>query len=228
MSQKSRSHQKLTPADKKTFLERQNQLQSRIDDFNQKIQNIFSNSNFDTINFPSSRPNDNPTSDEWVDDEDYPEKSILLMPSALGKEECEKIEWEKMMEQELELRIAQASNALEKLRLALGHKAVVYKLGVRKSKSQATKTRSRSDLNQADATVQKHSKIYQLAYQAILKLNAPDHVLEKFQPLERKDLQVSTDVTEENRLGQRSDVLAWFWRKGGESFHKDIWMEEGK
>lgn len=228
MSQRRRNHQKLTPADK-TLYDRRNQLQSRIDDFNQKIQSIFSNSDFDTINFPISHPNDNPGSDEWVDDEDYPEKSILLMPSALGKDECGKIEWEKMMEQELELRIAQANNALEKLRLALGHKAAVYKLGVRKSKSQATKTRSRSDLDQADKTVQKHSKLYQLAYQAILKLNAPDDILEKFQPLERKDLQVSTDVTEENRLGQRSDVLAWFWRKGGETFHnKNNWMEEGE
>jgi hypothetical protein len=84
-------------------------------------------------------------------------------------------------------------------------------------------------LDQANKTVDKHSKIYQLAYQAILKLNAPMEVLEKFRPLDRKDLQVNTDVTEENRVGQRSDVLAWFWREGSESSDKkDEWMQEGE
>jgi hypothetical protein len=145
----------------------------------------------------------------------------------LGKDECKKIGWEKMMEQELEIRIGQADHALEKLRLALGHKAVVYKAGVRKSKSQATMARSRQDLLQANKTVQKHWGNYQLAYHAMLKLNPSQAVLTKFQPLEEKDLQVCTDITEESRMGQRSDVLAWFWRQGGNS-DEDDWMKEGE
>lgn len=220
---------KLTAAEKKTFYDRRNQLQSKIDNFHQKIQNLFDNSDWSTINFPSSQSDDDEAgSDEWLDDE-CPEKIILLMPSALGKEECVKIGWEKMMEQELELRIGQANSSLEKLRLALGHKAVVYRHGVRTSKSQAAKTRSRVDLKQVDKTIDKHSKIYQLAYQAMLKLDTSQEVLNQFQPLTSRDLRVSTDLTEENRMGQRSDVLAWFWKqKDGKSDEKDEWMEEGK
>lgn len=229
LRKQSRTEKDSTPEDKKTLYDRRNQLHSRIDEFNQKIQSIFNNSDFTVINFPSSHPSDNSSPDEWLDDDECPENSTLLMPSALGKEECKKIGWEKMMKQELELRIGQANNALEKLRLALGHKTVVYKVGVRNAKSQATKTRSRSDVQQADKTIDKHTSIYQLAYQAILKLDASDDVLKNFQPLKKDDLRVNTDVTEENRMGQRSDVLAWFWRKGGGNCNKkDDWMDEGE
>jgi ribosomal protein L31E len=217
----------MTSEDKKTFYDRRNQLQSRIDDFHQKIQNLFSNSDWGTINFPCPSTEDEAGSDEWLDDDECPEKSRLLMPSALGKDECKKIGWEKMMKQELELRIGQAEHALEKLRLTLGHKTVVYVVEARKAKSQATKTRSRSAVKQADKIIDKHWNIYQLAYQAILKLDASKNILQKFRPLKKEDLRVNTDVTEENRIGQRSDVLAWFWKQGdGNSDNK--WMNEGK
>jgi hypothetical protein len=217
--------------DKQSFYDQRNQLQSKIDNFNQKVQTLFSISDWDSISFPSAHLDDDnkPGSDDWLDEDQCPENSRLLMPSALGKEECERIGWEKMVDQELELRIGQANDSLEKLRLALGHKAVVYKIGIRSSKSQDTKTRARSDLDQVNKTIDKHSRSYRLAYQAMLKLDASDNVLEKFQPLTSEDLKVSTDLVEENRMGQRSDVLAWIWKQGvGKSDLRDKWMEEGK
>ena len=40
---------------------------------------------------------------------------------------------------------------------------------------------------------------------------------------------VPSDITEENRFGQRSDVLPWFWRLGGQNEDQhDTWMEECK
>jgi hypothetical protein len=36
-----------------------------------------------------------------------------------------------------------------------------------------------------------------------------------------EDMKMSGDITEENRIGQRSSVLAWFWRLGS-----DVAMEE--
>ena len=219
-------------ADKQGLLDKRNQLQSRIHTFHQKIQTLFSNSDWDKVKLPTSSKSDGKPdlgSDEWLDDEECPEKSRLLMPSALGKEGCKEIGWGVMMEQELELRIGQANDSLEKLRLALGLKAVVYKTGVRPSKSQSTKTRARSDMSQVNKTIEKHSRSYRLAYQAILNLGASEDLRKRFQPLTDKDLGVGTDLVEENRMGQRSDVLAWIWRQGdGESDPKDEWMKEGE
>jgi hypothetical protein len=218
-------------ANKQTLLDKRNQLQSRIDTFHQKVQTLFGNSDWDRAKLSTLGPDGklNPGSDEWLDDEECPEKSRLLMPSALGKEGCKEIGWGVMMEQELELRIGQANDSLEKLRLALGLKAVVYKTGVRPSKSQSTKTRARSDVSQVNKTIEKHSRSYRLAYQAILNLEASGDLLKRFQPLTDKDLGVGTDLVEENRIGQRSDVLAWIWRQGdGKSGPKDEWMKEGE
>jgi hypothetical protein len=42
------------------------------------------------------------------------------------------------------------------------------------------------------------------------------------------DLKVCTDITEENRMDQRSYSLAWFWRLEGQDTNTgNAWMEEG-
>jgi hypothetical protein len=40
-------------------------------------------------------------------------------------------------------------------------------------------------------------------------------ILQKYQLIKAEELGVSKDVTEENRYGQSSDILPWFWRIGG-------------
>ncbi|KAG2057811.1 hypothetical protein BDR06DRAFT_877278, partial [Suillus hirtellus] len=45
--------------------------------------------------------------------------------------------------------------------------------------------------------------------------------------LKAEDLTVSKEVTEENRHGQSSDRLAWFWRiNSAENSQKSEWMNE--
>src|SRR6266481_2309902 len=62
---------------------------------------------------------------------------------------------------------------------------------------------------------------------ALQRLNAPNKVMEIYKPILLKDLTLSGDVVEENRLGQRSDVLAWFWHIGAPNGgQRDEWMEE--
>ena len=53
--------------------------------------------------------------------------------------------------------------------------------------------------------------IYRAARDAIGEL---DEVagLERFQEITKSDLKMSGDIVEENRVGQRSSVLPWFWR----------------
>jgi hypothetical protein len=53
--------------------------------------------------------------------------------------------------------------------------------------------------------------------------------LTKFQPIYPVDLKMSGDIVEENRIGQRNDALAWFWRIDGTGQDlDDDWMQECK
>jgi hypothetical protein len=134
-----------------------------------------------------------------------------------------------MSEQEIKLQVGQANEALEKLRLALGQKTLIYRLVVQESKTQSTKTRAKSEIDQINRVIQGHIGSYRQARQALINLEASKKILENFKALEDKDVKVNTDVVEENRVGQRNDVLAWFWRmEGGPASKGDNWMEESK
>jgi len=48
-----------------------------------------------------------------------------------------------------------------------------------------------------------------------------------YKPILPEDLNLSGDVAEEHRLGQRNEVLAWFWHiEAPNGEQGDQWMEE--
>jgi hypothetical protein len=149
----------------------------------------------------------------------------LLMPSALGAAECRRRGKSILMDQEIELRTGQANEALEKLRVALAHMALTYRVNVRNADSQIQMTRAQAQVKQAHRSVNKHVRTYGRAYQALLNMEAS---VPQLQPIRREDLKVSGDIVEENRFGQRNDTLAWFWRIGGigEKEKESDWMTE--
>ncbi|KIK81812.1 hypothetical protein PAXRUDRAFT_155207 [Paxillus rubicundulus Ve08.2h10] len=58
-------------------------------------------------------------------------------------------------------------------------------------------------------------------------LGAPKDILDTYKDISSTDLSVNKDVTEENRFGQGTDSLPWFWRMegvGGDS--TNAWMDE--
>lgn len=69
---------------------------------------------------------------------------------------------------------------------------------------------------------------YEQSFEALKKLlPGNDNRLAKFQVITKDDLKMHGDVTEENRLGQKADHMAWFWRiDHGQSEHSSIWMQE--
>jgi hypothetical protein len=156
--------------------------------------------------------------------EDEPEKVNLILPSYLGKEECERLGLEKVVEEEMELRRGEAEDFLADLRLALGHKALLLRTRVRKSKSQFTKTRSWDLVHSIDVTVNRCMRGYARARQAMMGLGAEGETL---QEVTKAHLDISKDVVEENRFGQKNDTLAWFWRQdNGGKDKEDNWMQE--
>ena len=55
---------------------------------------------------------------------------------------------------------------------------------------------------------------YHRARKLLFHLEANQDILQKFQLIKPDELEVSKDITEENRFGQGSDILPWFWRIG--------------
>ena len=88
-------------------------------------------------------------------------------------------------------------------------------------------TMARRDLKMAEDKIQRHLRVYRRARGALQHLKAPREVMDIYKPILANDLTISGDVVEEQRLGQRNDVLAWFWHIGApQGDQGDDWMEE--
>ena len=159
----------------------------------------------------------------------HPELMPLPLPSLLGAETCQRLGLSKMVSQEIELRKGQAYECLHRLRLALGLKSAIFRKTIRLAKSQKTKTRTRSSVQRVEAAVRLHVRRYNKARHALVQLGSSQDVLNEFQEIHKEHLKMSRDITEENRFGQRSENLAWFWRvDGGKKRDADAWLDEGE
>jgi hypothetical protein len=160
---------------------------------------------------------DCPSDDLESDDEaakicSNPEKAFLPLPSQLGNDYFEDPVIAALAAEEANLRVTQASEALQQLRLFLGLKSALVKTSVASAKSQKTKTRAWRGVKTVETNVRRHSQRYRRARQSLLRLGAATSVMDKFPDLKKEDLKMSRDVVEEDRLGQKSDHVSWIWR----------------
>jgi hypothetical protein len=157
----------------------------------------------------------------------HPERIPLLLPSTFGSTASNSRAFVRLVKQETILREGQAHNSLHQLRIALGHKAYLFRSNVRLAKSQKQKTRAWVNIHSIDKSVQKHARIYSRARKALVHLGATKAVLSRYQTLRKDHLKATTALMEQNIPGQRNKKLAWFWNmdvKGDMS--EDGWMEE--
>lgn len=133
-----------------------------------------------------------------------------------------------LRQEELELRKGQANDCLEKLRQALGDRSVVFREKLHSNKSiHHQGTRSTKELRKITLAINKHAREYRRSRAAMQRLGADSDTMSSYQALKAEDLTVSKEVTEENRHGQGSDRLAWFWRiNSAEDSQKSEWMNE--
>jgi hypothetical protein len=180
--------------------------------------------------------NEDKESDLWEEDEEdeeenleNPEMTPICMPSSLKLKDIQRLGLGILASQELELRKGQASDCLQSLRMALGHKAILFRTKVRKANKSTDKTRIWGDVKAITVKINKHIRAYRRARKALERLGADNTTLMQYQELRTEHLKLGKDITEENRVGQRSDVLPWFWRLDGQNIeHHDTWMEECK
>ena len=160
------------------------------------------------------RQNDEHDDEDEHEESQYPECMSLCLPSSLGKQVIEYHSLQDLAKQEIQLRIGQANDALVALRLELGHRALLFRTVVRRSRNTKGKTRAWKQVNQSSMEVLKHVRCYHHAQRALMELGADKDTLEKYQDIQKKDLKMSADMLKENRFGQRNDTLAWFWQMG--------------
>jgi hypothetical protein len=225
----------LTLSERTSVHDQRCKLQSQITVFNLRSQVFLGKGSWDELEVQSSNAGLSNTIDnsEDSDEEDdfanvNPEHAILCMPSTLGVQQCLKHGLGAMVDQERELRVGEANESLEKLRLALGHKAMLLRNPVRNATGQKSKTRAWEAVTLVQEKAEREVAVYHQAREALVGLEAKE-ALKKYQPIRPEDLKTSGDIVEENRIGQRSDALAWFWRldEVGQDCNDD-WMQECK
>ena len=72
-------------------------------------------------------------------------------------------------------------------------------------------TRAWDSIHRMENQIKQAVVVYRAARDAIGELGEATD-LERFQEIHKSDLKMSGDVVEENRVGQRSSILPWFWR----------------
>ena len=152
--------------------------------------------------------------EETVEEEEpeaTPERVVLYLPSNCTLQQRKEYGLQELGNTEYELRVGQANDSLERLRECLAEKSLRFRKGVRLAKGQKKTTRAWDSVHRVDDQIREAVVTYRTARQAIGELGeAVD--LEKFQEIKKSDLKMSGDIVEENRVGQRSSVLPWFWR----------------
>lgn len=113
-----------------------------------------------------------------------------------------------LRKQEAALREGQINDSLRKLRLSLGDKAWMLRNTVRDAPGGKEKLRAWSGVKTKDKEVRRHVKQYTQASAALRRMGMGA----QWKSITKEDLKMPGDITEANRTGQRSSVLAWFWR----------------
>ena len=245
-----------TTTQKANILQKQQRLYTRIAKFNQTAQLFVSGLDIDVTFSHQDDPNfcpeekgenlndkererafwgaladEDAEEDGYEDDsnESFPEDLPLWMPSYVGASCLKEAGLGDLVEEEVQLRIGQANDSLERLRTHLDHKSILYRMTSRRSNSVRTDTRSKQDIRRVALKITRDARGYHRARASPTRLEAPQNILQKYQPIKPDELGVPKDITEENRLGQSSYILPWFWRIGGnQSGPPGIWDEECK
>jgi len=148
--------------------------------------------------------------DEWF----TPERERITLPSALAPGEINRLSLKPLAMIEFELRKGQVTDALEGLRLALGEKSLRFRTEVRNANSQRTKHRAWDNVHKFDVDARRYRSTYRQARGALQRLSTDPEYMATLHDITDSDLKMAGDLTDERRVGQRSDTLPWFWRFG--------------
>ena len=148
----------------------------------------------------------------------------LLLPSSLGWGWCVHHGHTSLAKKEATLRYAQATDAIHRVRLALGFKSALFWTQVRHARMQRTKSRAWTAVHSVDAAVHDHSQIYSMARDAYNKASDPSGDSSALPLLQVTDLRVDTSILGAAEVGQRNRQLPWIWSFGMSTSLNGTWM----
>lgn len=202
-----------TPYQQLELVERKEKVMALHEDFMEQADNLFPLVPFDELEFQQAQvkmnPDGTPKPQKLKAVEPYqqpvPLPSRLLRPLHTDLEPVRQLE--------IKLRVAEANDALTKIRETIAYKSYIYLEKIRPYKSKKYKTRGWTTLRNTDAELTLHVKHYKNARNALIGLQADKDILERFKDISKKQghLNTVTAVAEPNARGQSSGQTAWFW-----------------
>lgn len=130
---------------------------------------------------------------------------------------------------EKELRVAQAEEALEGLRVDIGHKSFLYLENRDWATGKRERTRGYDRINAVEASMRGRIRKYECARWALTRLGVASEY-PQFQPISRADTKAVTAVYDPNKRGDRNAGMSWIWRRyrieGGSDSDSDSGHEE--
>jgi hypothetical protein len=154
------------------------------------------------------------------------EDIAILLPSSLGWDWCMKHGHRSLAIKEAKLRYAQATDAIHRIRLALGFKSALFRTQVRHARTQKTKTRAWTAVHGIDATVHDHARNYSMARDAYAKVQDPSSRSQELPALQLTDLHVHMLVLGSRQCGQCNEQLPWIWSFGTSNRKDETWMDD--
>lgn len=213
------------PSELVALKERRTRLQDRIDQFSARALTAWPvNSEEDLPSFFADLTEaDNLLSDDSEDDDEQdfnrqfplqadwaPELATLVLPSTLGQDACDFLGYGSLVVKERKLRMGQANDALQGIRVALSRKAIFFR-GLREATSKTKRNRSWDHIKSTTGSARHYVRIYLRARKALLRLGTPADELAKYQPLTRDQLKITAARIDPALRGVRNSNLAWFW-----------------
>lgn len=228
-----------SPTQQLKLIDKQDKLQSKINDFVNKAEQFLEFSldeddveptqeQYDGGEFDIMDPDYSLFADPEEDDTEPPEKYKLPLPSMFSpSDRADKGIPDDLVELEMKLRVGQANENLHNIRICISQKSFLFRNRVRQAKnSQQRKTRAWSEVTTVDGNLQQSARIYNQCRQALLSLDADEDLLNKYQVLRHADLKASTAIMGDNIIGNRSPVLSWLWKVDARGDAEDDWLQE--
>ena len=150
-----------------------------------------------------------------------PERRPVVLPSTHMPNN------EALRKAELRLRMRQVSRYLTSVREAIAEKSFQYSHVMRVAPSKGVRTRSRAIISKINERLGYCCRMYGCARGALVRLNADENTLNKFQTLGKDDVKSSTAILDPNVPGASSQRLSWIWqtRSGSATTSPESMME---
>lgn len=180
--------------------------------------------------FVDNNSNDKADDEEIPQQTVHPEKLKIRMPSSIFASVPHKPRaFLRLAEQEKQLRVGEANEAIQNLRLDIGHKSLLFSTKIREARGTHSRTRAWDNIHGVNYKVKVHAADYRLARASLVMLASSEDILTKYRTLINTDLRLPGDITDPNRFNQRSDTLPWIWKlvEPGDEVHNN-WMQESE